>query len=181
MSEPTTQDPAEICTLPPDGMEDRLTWIKREILPHAVETIRLEKGLAFELAEVPGLVEKVDRLVELESDCCSSITWRRTESSKSDQVRLEILGVNPDAQIFRSLKVPESVPEPQIRRFGKAAGFGLLSSFVVCCVLPIAAGALLGTATAPLAGLDGPGPLAAGALLGGSAAWWWLGRRNSRG
>ena len=181
MATPTAQDPAEICTLPPEGMQDRLAWIRREILPHAIETLPLENGLAFELTAVPGLVEKVDRLIELESDCCSSITWQRAESSKSNRFRLEVLGVSPDAEIFRSLTVPQAAPARQTRRLGKAAGFGLLSSFVVCCVLPIAAGTLLGGAAAPLVGLDGPAPLAAGALLGGAAAWWWLGRRPTRG
>lgn len=180
MASPTAEDPAEICTLPPEGMQDRLTWIKREILPHAIETVPLENGLAVELRAVPGLVERVDRLVALESDCCSSITWRRAESSKSDHLRLEVLGVKPDAEIFRSLNVPQATATLPTHRLGKAAGFGLLSSFVVCCVLPIAAGTLLGGAAAPLAGLDGPAPLAAGALLGGGAAWWWLGRRPTR-
>ncbi|MCP5058938.1 MAG: hypothetical protein GY937_19725 [bacterium] len=180
MSEPAAIDPAEICTLPPDGMQDRLAWVEREILPHAIETVPIENGLALELTAAPGLAEKVDRLIELESDCCSSITWQRVERRESDHLRLEILGVKPDAEIFRSLNVPQTAPGRQSRRLGKAAGFGVLSSFVVCCVLPIAAGALFGAAAAPPTGLDEPAPLAAGALLGGAAAWWWLGRPRAR-
>ena len=50
----------------------------------------------------------------------------------------------------------------------------------VCCVLPVAAVALLGGIAAPLMSLDGPLPMALGAALGGAAGWRWLGRRSSR-
>ena len=58
-------NPAEICTLSPEGLGDRLAWMRREIMPHAVEKVRLGDGLALQLGEVPGLVEKIDHLIVL--------------------------------------------------------------------------------------------------------------------
>jgi len=170
-------DPSEVCTLPPDGLAERMAWIHEEILPHAIETVRLEGGLSLELASAPGLAASLDRLIELERACCTGIVFERLESTTPSRLRLEIRGIDPDAALFRSLRTPVQEAGPQL---AKAAGIGVLASLFVCCLLPIGAGALLGAAAAPLAALDGPGPIAAGALVGSTAAWWWLGRRRTR-
>ncbi|MDJ0785754.1 MAG: hypothetical protein QNK05_03030 [Myxococcota bacterium] len=172
------QDPARVCTLPPEGLEDRLAWIRTAILPHAVETERLPDGLALELRAAPGVADALDRLVALEKECCGSIGFVHRAGREPERRRLEIHGVDPDAGVFRDFQATESSPpyDRPTRRLLKAAGVGLLASLIVCCVLPIGAAALLGAAAAPLAGLDAPAPIAAGALLGGLGAWWWLGR-----
>lgn len=97
-------DPEAVCTLPPDGLAERRAWIGREILPHAVETVRLPDGLAVELEAAPGLARSLDQLVELERACCSEIAFRRVESARPDRLRLEIRGVDPDASIFAPLR-----------------------------------------------------------------------------
>ena len=173
-------DPAEVCTLTADGLGDRMAWIQREILPHAVETGRLERGLAIEMAAAPGLEEKLDRLIQLERECCSEIVFERCESAVPGRLRLEVRGVDPDAAVFHSFHVPRA-KAPVRARLAKAAGTGVMASVFVCCVLPVAAVALVGAVAAPLVALDGPGPIAAGALGGGFAAWRWLGRRSCRG
>lgn len=173
-------DPAAVCSLPPDDMAARMAWVRQEILPHAIETVRLGRGLAFELLAAPGLGERLDRLVELERACCSEIVFESMASAVPGRLRLEVRGIDPDAEIFRSLDVPASTGEqPSLRaRVAQAAAAGVLGSLILCCVLPVAAVAALGTAAAPLTALDGPVPIALGALVGGTAAWWWLGRRR---
>jgi hypothetical protein len=64
------------CTLPPDALRERLDWIRSEILPHAVASERLADGVAWELDDVPDLAAKLDRLVELERECCSGMVLR---------------------------------------------------------------------------------------------------------
>ena len=168
-------DPAEICSLPEQGRSDRLAWVRREILPYAVETVRPERGLALELTSAPGLAEKLDRLIELERECCSELVFERRASATPGGLRLEIYGIDPDSAGCQSLQL--QLRGPSLRaRFAKAAGAGVVGSLFVCCVLPIAAVALLGAAAAPLMSLDSPGPIAVGALLAGAAAWKWLGR-----
>ena len=98
-------DPAEVCTLPKDGLAERLAWIREEILPHACRSERLESGFAWELDAAPGLAEKVDRLIALERECCSSIVFERTDASLPGRLRLEVRGVDPDAAVFRALRV----------------------------------------------------------------------------
>jgi hypothetical protein len=159
-------------------MAQRMAWIREQILPHAVATVRLARGLAFELDAAPGLAAKLDQLVDLERDCCSEIVFERVASETPGRLRLEVRGIDPQAAVFRSLDGPSVGARAKGSRLAKAAGAGVVVSLVLCCVLPIAAGALLGAAAAPLAGLDGPGPLAAAAVAGGAAVWWWLGRER---
>lgn len=173
-------DPEAICSLPTDARSDRLTWIRDEIVPHVIETRRSDDGLVLELAAAPGVAEKIDHLIELERGCCSEIGFARLDAGAPDRLRLEIRGVDPDAAMFRGLGLSHANPPAGAARLARAAGAGVLASFLVCCVLPIGAMALLGAAAAPLAKLDGPVPLAAGALIGGSGAWWWLGRERRR-
>jgi len=173
-------DPAALCTLSADGLSDRLAWIRQEILPHAIESARLERGLAFELVAVPGLAEKIDQLILLERECCSSLQLERKESGHPGRLRLEVRGIDPDAPIFRALRIRSAQPSRRAR-LAKAAGAGVLTSVFVCCVLPVAGATLLGATTLPLlTPLDGPGPIAAGALLAGAVAWRWLGRQQRR-
>lgn len=174
----TRLDPAEVCTLSPAGLSERIAWIRKEILPHARRTERLEAGLAWELDAAPGLANKLDHLIALERECCSGIVFERFESATRGRVRLEVRGIDPDAEAFRSLGAPGAGRLAAPSRLAKAAGVGVVASGFVCCVLPAIAAALLGSIAAPLAALDGPGPIAVGALVAGGGAWWWLGHRR---
>jgi hypothetical protein len=174
-------DPQEICTLSGNEVDERLTWIRDEILPHATRTVRRSRGLDIELEMAPGLGAKLDRLVALERECCAGISFERADGPEPGRHRLEIRGADPNAAIFRPLlAVDESMPTKSSRA-ARAAGVGVLASLFVCCVVPLAAGALIGSAAAPLAGLDHPAPIAGGALMGGFAAWWWMGRGPKHG
>jgi hypothetical protein len=102
------RDPLAVCTLPPAGLAERLTWIRDEILPHARRTEKLASGLAWELEDVPGLAEKLDRLIALERECCGGIAFERTEAGAPGRLRLEVCGVDPDAAVLRSLRVPSA-------------------------------------------------------------------------
>jgi hypothetical protein len=68
-------DPLAVCTFSPDELTDRLAWIRAEILPHAVACERSSNGVVWELEDAAGLAEKLDRLVALERECCSSIVF----------------------------------------------------------------------------------------------------------
>jgi hypothetical protein len=98
------------CSLSDDGLNQRLAWIRREIIPHVVETIRLERGIAFELRAAPGLAETVDHLVGLERQCCSSLVFERRASAAPGRLRLEVRGIDPDAEVFRSWQIPVGCP-----------------------------------------------------------------------
>ncbi len=170
----------DVCSLPGEALEERLDWIGREILPHAVETERLDRGVALELEDAGGVAEKVDLLIGLERECCPSVAFEAAPSAEPGRLRLEIRGIDPDEPALRALE-PAAPAEPRAStRVATAAGIGIAASLFVCCVVPIAAGALLGAAAAPLAALDAPLPIASAALLGGFLAWWWLGRRARR-
>ena len=117
-------------------------------------------------------------LIEAERACCSGVAFEQVPSAAPDRLRLEIRGVDPDAPIFGALSagvLPDGPTSPG-RRFAVATGIGVLGSVFVCCVLPIGAGALLGSSAAAFSFFDAPVPIGIGALLGGGATWWWLGR-----
>ena len=175
----TGLDPLEECTLPPSDLGDRIEWIRREILPHAVGRERLPDGVTWELRDAPGLESRLDRLIELEAECCSRVSFAQQPGSKAGTRRLEIRGVDPDSPILQGTFPAEPEKAGVARRLGRAAGLGTALSLFVCCVLPIGAAALLGaTAAAPFASLDQPWVIAGSGLLFGGAAFLWQGRKR---
>ena len=172
-------DPSEICTLSEDGLNQRLALVRNSIQPHAIKTDRLGNGWRIEFRGTPQLAQDIDHLIRVESECCRGITFERLASEIPGQMRLEIRGVDPDAPALQSLSAPTARDQPgTAARLAKSAGAGALTSFLVCCVLPTAAAALLGAVALPLASLDGPVPITLGAVLVGAAVWRWLGRRR---
>lgn len=105
-SAPERLDLAEVCTLTPKGLSERLAWIRDEILPHARFSERLDSGLAWELDPAPGLAEKLDHLVALERECCRGIVFERRNGAQRGGLRLEVRGIDPEAAVFRALDVP---------------------------------------------------------------------------
>jgi hypothetical protein len=83
------------CSLSPERLRERLAWIRDEILPHACSSERLPDGVAWELEAVPGLAEKLDRLVALERECCSGIEFRIGDGVEAGRLRLEVRGIPP--------------------------------------------------------------------------------------
>lgn len=102
------------CTLSDDGLGRRLDWIRREILPHAVEAARQPEGLALELEAAPGLAERIDRWIALERECCAGLVFERRASATPGRLRVEIRGIDPDASLFREL-VRRAPAEPASR------------------------------------------------------------------
>jgi len=171
-------DPGEICTLPADGLGERLAFVRAEILTHAVANERTADAIAWELRDAPGLAAKLDELVEKERECCSGIVFAHAPSAVAGRRRLTVQGVDPDAAVFRGLDVGQAQPPRSGARLAKSAGLGTAFALFVCCVLPIGAAAALGAAAAaPLASLDRPWVIGLVAILSGGAAFAWQGRR----
>jgi hypothetical protein len=171
-------DPLGVCSLPADGLSERLAWIRSEILPHAIASEPGPDGIAWELEDAPGLVTKLDHLVALERECCSGVTFERGASRTAGRVRFEVRGIDPRAPVLSALHVAAEETPRLGAKLARAAGLGALLSLVVCCVLPIAAAAFLGAAAAaPFASLDQPWMMVGAALGFGGAAFVWENRR----
>ena len=170
-------DPLAICALPANGLNERLAWIRSEILPHAVKAEQTSDGLVWELEDARGLAAKLDRLVALERECCSGIVFEHRRSATAGRLHLEVRNIDPSAAVFASLMAGPGQPPRMGTRLAKAATVGTVFSLVVCCALPLAAGALLGaTAAAPIASLDRPSIIAGAAILAGGLAFAWQSR-----
>ena len=87
------------CTLSPQRLEERLAWIREEILPHARRSERLADGFAWELEAVPGLVDKLDRWIALERQCCGGLAFELEPGSEPGTLRLEVRGIDADAAL----------------------------------------------------------------------------------
>lgn len=175
-------DPAKICTLPPDDLTERLGWIERAILPDVVAFSRCENARTLELNAAPGLAWKLERWIEAERSCCSGITLEALASDTPGRTRLEIRGIDPDAPIFLQLeaRLEHAPPKRRGARIVAALGLGTLGALLVCCVLPLAAVALLGGSVTMLTALDAPVPIAIVAIAIAGATWVGLGRRAGR-
>lgn len=169
-------DPEEICTLTTAALGERVAWIQSEIVPHVLESEALDDGVAWEMADRPGLADRVDELIEAESKCCSELSFVRMEGASAERVRLEVHGVDPHAAIFA--REGQGAPgAPFAGRLGRAIATGTIGALLVCCVLPLTLGAIGGAAlAAPLATLDAPIPIAIAAFAGAGVVWWWQGR-----
>jgi hypothetical protein len=78
------------CSLGPGELDDRVRWIRREILPHALTRQELPSGFAWEFADAPGLAERLDRLVALENGCCGALAFARVPAAEPGRQRLEV-------------------------------------------------------------------------------------------
>jgi hypothetical protein len=172
-----------VCTLPADGLGERLAWIRSEILPHAITHERKSNGIAWELDDSPGLVAKIDRLIALEKDCCSGIVFEhRPSPTAKGRRRLEVRGIDPRAAIVADLRVGPGQPRRAGSGLARAVGLGSMFSLFVCCAIPFVAAALFGaTAAAPFASLDRPWVIASVAVVFGGAAFAWQRRRHRAG
>ena len=171
-------NPLEVCTLSADGLDGRLAWVRSEIMPHALSSERSRDGIAWELEDVPGLAAKLDRLIDLERECCSDIVFEHRTSPTPGRRLFEVRGIN--AAGFATLQLDASGPRRLGGPLARAAGIGTLLSLLVCCVLPIAAAAVLGATTAAaFASLDDPWVIAGAAALFGAAAFGWQVRRRA--
>lgn len=187
-------DPVEVCTLSPDQLAERSKWIRSEILARALGKRRTDFGVAVEIADSPGMRERIDHWIELEGECCSSIRFERRESTEPGCVRVEIPGVDPDATFLDALpdldddvsSAGPARPETPggVGRFLRAGGIGALASIFTFCVLPMllvsVLGALFGgvAASVPLAALDDPLWIGLGTLVAATGVWWWTGRNR---
>ena len=172
-------DPLAVCTLPPEGLQERLAWIRSEILPHAIASERGADSVAWELEDAPGLAGKLDGLVAAERECCSGILFTHAAGATPGRRRLEVSGVDPDAAVFGALQNQGATPSLG-GRVAKAAGIGTALSLLFCCVLPVAVAGLLGAAVAaPFASLDQPWVIGAGFVLFAAATFGWQSRRRA--
>ena len=168
----------DACTLTPPELGERIAWIRQEILPHALGREALEGGVAWRFAPDPGVREKLERLVVLESDCCNSDAIRFSLHEEPEALRLEVHGIDPELSLLGA-RSPRA--GGGLRRTAQAAGLGTLGALLLCCVLPIGIASVAGaTVAAPLVGLDHPVPIAGAALLLGTATWRALRRREAQ-
>jgi len=161
-------DPRAVCTLPPRGLAQRIEWVRREILPHAVASRRGADSVTWEFDDGPEIASKLDAWVALERECCSSIDFEH--GSDPGRRWLRIRGVDPDAAIF-ALGAGASPPSIAMRAW-RAAGIGAGASLLLCCALPAGIAASFGAgAAAAVAWLDRPWIVAVLAVAVGLAAF----------
>jgi len=167
-------DPYDVCTLESDAREVRLAWLNREILPHALSREARGNTVRFELTDAPGLEARLERLVELERECCAGIEFAHGAGPEPGSRWLEIRGVDAESILGRWPDPATAVPRGLGSSVARAAGVGTMASLFVCCVLPIVATAVVGGASAAsLASLDQPVVIAGVAVAFGAAAFAW--------
>ena len=169
----------DVCKLPSEELQDRSDMLRRELIHLVIRREPLSDGVAFEFAYTPVMQKKLEDLVAFERNCCSALTWSLARPA-SDILRLSVRGLTPDSDFFRGLGGGEasSPMRGHVQRIAKAAGFGAVTGFLLCCVIPLGLAAALGTAVAaPFVWLDDPFVIAIAAVLLAVPAWLWMRRQ----
>ncbi len=169
----------DVCDLPTEALQDRLAMIRRGILPLATRREALSDGMVFEFKHAPAIQKTLEDFTEFERECCSSLTWN-VRAIPGEMLRFSVQGLPPTSDFFRVIDGPGEAAAPGLlKRLTQAAGLGAGSALLLCCVLPMGVVALTGAAVAaPLAKLDDPMVISAGAAILAVPAWLWLGRRS---
>lgn len=177
-----TSTPAfsEVCNLPPKDAQQRIAFLRAEILPRATSRRIDADGAHFEFPRDEDLAVQLRSLVDFERQCCSSLEWELSEGEHA--LTLRVGGLDPASPLLASVMEPPVSSTPRWLTLLRTGGFGLAASFVVFCVVPLSLAAWLGgSVAASLAGLDNPWIIASGALLFGLGGWRWERARARRG
>lgn len=170
------KDIREVCQLSGEALTARRGELRRELLPHVRGRERLPDGIALGFEASDAMRAALTAFVDFERRCCPGlrVSWSETEGA----LRLEIRGLDPDADVLEDLGVPaERSWMPGLAGAARSAVGGVGGAFVLFCLVPMGAAALLGAElAAPLRALDHP--LVIG--LGGAALAGWLWRRERR-
>ena len=92
---------ASACTLADEPLRRRLEMIRDEILPHVRPSEALREGIAWECDDEPEIRGKLERLVELERECCSGLDFDLR--TRGGALRLEVRGIDPKGGVFALL------------------------------------------------------------------------------
>ncbi len=84
------------CSLNASELDERKVLL-RELTKGVVERRELSDGLAFRFDPGSGVIQRLARLVELESDCCQFLTFKIVAEREQGPVWLEVTGPK-DAQ-----------------------------------------------------------------------------------
>lgn len=162
-----------VCTLPEASLGERARMVSREVLPHVRGHARIADGFQLELRNAPEVRAALEHWAELERSCCQEARFEIDE--QADALRLTVHGIEPSGSALAELLDARAErPASPLRRVAAAGGVGAVGAFLVLCALPMAVVAVAGASLAgPLARLESPPVLAAGALAIGAGWWWW--------
>jgi len=97
----TTPIERGVCNLEPTELSARLAMIRGDVLAHVTRRERVSRELVLEFRGDPGMRGRLERLVDLERQCCSSLNFRLQELP-GDGFRLSIRG--PDTNALNDLE-----------------------------------------------------------------------------
>jgi hypothetical protein len=139
-------------------------------------------GVVLRFDATSEMRSELDEFIAFERGCCPTLGFSVHESSRG--LDLEILGVDPDSELFDGFSSQPETSSHATRRWCRAlssVGLGTVGALTICCVLPMAALALFGAAiAAPLTSLDHPWVISSMALGLAAVLWLWQKRRAAR-
>ena len=170
-----------LCSPSDSQLTDRMAENRRDIMPLVRRINKNDTGFSLELNGSPGLKPKVERIIELERQCCvGALQFDLREHTQDDGLTLEVKGINLPLgtleNLFNEIKGPSdtSTQGPRLRRVLRSGGIGIVGALVVFCGIPLGLAALLGASAASYSTkLDNL------ALVFGGAAWWYQTHRST--
>jgi hypothetical protein len=174
-------DVREICNLSDEDFEARGAELAGGLARRVRERRNLGSGVALAFDATPEMREELNAFIDFERGCCPTLEFSISEASGA--LQLEIRGIEPDSGLFAGVGLVAASgrvsPSRDWRRILSSAGLGTLGALAVCCALPIALVAILGTAVAaPFTSLDNPWLISLSALAFACGIWLWQRRRD---
>ena len=170
---------SQTCHLTDEELEARRRMLREQWVPHIRSRAALPDGVSFTFEATPERRRALEEFVAFERDCCPGLRFSQHEEAGA--LRLEIHGVDPQANLFREGGGgggPVQAGTSLAVRVVRAGGLGAVGAFALFCGVPLAVAAVAGARfAAPLGVLDHPLALGLGALLLSAGVWVWERRR----
>ena len=94
------------CSLNSNDYQERMKMIREQILPHLIEMKELENGCQLRFQNDITLKDTIERFIELEKQCCNSLTLTLSEIEKETELSLMITGLKNIDEVREFFSLP---------------------------------------------------------------------------
>src|SRR5688572_21069122 len=100
-----------VCTLSEAELQERRRTILAEVRDAVLKTTSIHEGYVYEFARTPEILERLARLVALESQCCRFLSFKILVAAGGENAQLEVTGPGQAKAMIADFVPPMLTPE----------------------------------------------------------------------